>query len=243
MRLKYATRITVIELVGYREWTESLGSDREWFIQETQATLYKSLQEVASRLGGFVLPVRYDYMLILASNINVDDHREILEIASQNSKVEVRIASSCDKTPLGAERRALEILRKIRGDGLAYEVCGDDEIVVIAHLDVNNITLNTLSEGVVKTYHTMLNLISRLADLIEPRGGVIQYLGGDNILVVLPVEEYLSSATLLIRESNLKAGLGIARTAREALKLAAQALHEIRSRVDKRNMVISYIDL
>ncbi|MEM1968009.1 MAG: GTP cyclohydrolase IIa, partial [Acidilobaceae archaeon] len=66
---------------------------------------------------------------------------------------------------------------------------------------------------------------------------------GDNILVVLPVEEYLSSATLLIRESNLKAGLGIARTAREALKLAAQALHEIRSRVDKRNMVISYIDL
>lgn len=28
-------RISVIEQIGYREWTETIGTDREWKIQET----------------------------------------------------------------------------------------------------------------------------------------------------------------------------------------------------------------
>jgi len=235
----YYTRVAVLEQVGYREWTESLGSDREWLIQETQARLYAELQEVAARHNAFPLAARYDYMIILAPNVGEEAHAEILEVARSLSKVAVRMASSCAETPLEAEARALKLLKETDVGGLTYTSCPGSEISVIAHLDLNNITGETISRGVIRTYHRILDLTGRLSRVAERRGGVVQYLGGDNVLAILPTINYISLVEELLQEDNLKAGVGIAKTAREALKLAARALHDIR--VDRSKKLTVYI--
>lgn len=240
MQAALYTRVAVVELKGYREWTESLGEDREWIIQGSQASLYKALQEVAARRGGFVLPMRYDYMLVLSSNLDEEDHREIWEVARQNAKVRARLASSCERTPLEAEQKAWSMLKSGEKDFM-YRRCEMEETSVVSHLDVNYITASTREEGVTRTYHSMLNLVGRLSDIAEPRGGIVQYLGGDNVLAVLPTEGYLNVTLSLMKEANIKAGLGVARRAREALALAARALHEIRR--ERRVSLIAYVNL
>ncbi|MEN3000189.1 MAG: GTP cyclohydrolase IIa [Acidilobaceae archaeon] len=236
----FFTRVTVVELKGYREWTESLGEDREWLIQSSQASLYRELQKVSSSRGGFVLPMRYDYMLVLSSNLCEEDHREIWEAARQNAQVKVRMASTCARSPLEAELRAWTALKTLKEDFI-FEFCEGEESSVISHLDVNYITTSTREEGVTRTYHSMLNLVGRLSDIAEPRGGIIQYLGGDNVLAVLPGEGYLGVTITLMKEANIKAGLGVARKARDALALAARALHEIRR--ERKVSLVAYVNI
>ncbi|WP_367834345.1 GTP cyclohydrolase IIa [Vulcanisaeta sp. JCM 16159] len=43
-------QVTIIRLIGYREWTESLGPDREHIIQRVQSQLHNELINVFSRL-------------------------------------------------------------------------------------------------------------------------------------------------------------------------------------------------
>lgn len=241
MEATYTTRITVLEQIGYREWTESLGFDREWTIQESQARLYEELQSVSAKAGGFALPLRYDYMILLTSNIAPEVHAELLEVARKHSRISVRLASSCGVSPLEAEVRALKLLSSTEPGGFTYESCRGVEIVVMAHLDVNNITGMTREVGVIRTYHSTINMVSRLSTVIEKNGGIIQYLGGDNMLVVLPTVNYVPLLESLVNKENLKAGVGAAKSAREALKLAARALHDIRSNRDMR--VVFYIDI
>jgi len=222
------TRITVLEQIGYREWTESLGSDREWLIQRVQAELYLALQDIATRYGAFSMPTRYDYMLILSSNLSYEAHMEILDVAKSNSKVGVRMASSCGLNPMEAEYRAFKLLSETEIGSLAFATCPGEEIVVIAHLDLNNITKTTAYEGVARSYHKILNIIGKLASIAEDEGSIVQYLGGDNILIILPPTNYMNTAKKLIEVDDLKAGIGVSRTAREALRLAAKALHNLR---------------
>ncbi len=241
MEATYTTRVTVLEQIGYREWTESLGFDREWLIQESQTRLYKELQSVSAKAGGFALPLRYDYMILLTSNIAPEVHAELLEVARQHSRVSVRLASSCGASPLEAEVRALKLLSNTEPGGFTYESCRGVELVVMAHLDINNITRITREVGVIRTYHSTINMVSKLSTVLERGGGIIQYLGGDNMLVILPTVNYIPLLESLVSVENLKAGVGAARSAREALKLAAKALHDIRSNRDTR--VAAYINV
>lgn len=231
------TRVAVLEQIGYREWTENLGSDREWLIQSIQAKLYLALQDVASKHGAFVMPTRYDYMLILSSNVSYKAHLEILDVARSISKVEVRLASSCGLSPVEAEMRAFRLLGETEVGGLSYKECPGEEVVAIAHLDINNITGETASDGVSRSYHRVLSLLGRIARIAEGGGGIAQYLGGDNILVILPPVNYMTVAERLVEEDDLKAGIGVSRTARDALRLAASALRELRHTRDRRILV------
>jgi GTP cyclohydrolase IIa len=237
----FNTRITVLEQIGYREWTEGLGSDREWLIQRVQAELYLALQDVATKHGAFSMPARYDYMLILSSNVGYEALVEMLDVARSYSKVGVRMASSCDLNPVDAEARAFKLLAKTEIGGLTYTSCPGEEVVAIAHLDLNNTTGATAYEGVTRSYHRILSLLGRLATVAESGGGVAQYLGGDNILVILPPLNYISLAERLVKEGDLKAGIGVSKTAREALRLAARALHDLRLARDRR--IIAYANI
>jgi len=75
----------------------------------------------------------------------------------------------------------------------------------------------------------------------ESGGGITQYLGGDNILVILPPLNYISLTERLVVEDDLKAGIGVSRTAREALRLAAKALHDLRVARDRK--IIAYSNI
>jgi len=221
-------RVALLELVGYREWTESIGDDREWILQKTQSLLYAAIQDAAARRMGFAMPLRYDYMLVLASNLSRDDLEAVLEAAEGASPVPVRMASACMYTPAGAVEESWKALRRVPLGGLHYAGCEGRELTIVAHLDINDITQMTSKVGVLRTYNAMLNLLSRMADQAYRMGAIAQYLGGDNILAVLPEKGYRAVAEHLCQLDDLKAGLGVAYTPRRALELAAKALHAIR---------------
>ena len=64
--------------------------------------------------------------------------------------------------------------------------------------------------------------------LANKYGGIAQYLGGDNVLVLLPDEGYQEFAEEAVKMFNVKVGIGVARLARTAMKLSSRALHDIR---------------
>ncbi|MEB3862090.1 MAG: GTP cyclohydrolase IIa [Desulfurococcales archaeon] len=224
-------RLAVIEFVGYREWTESLGSDREWLIQIIQSEMYALAQRRAAEAGAHVLPMRYDYMMLLASNVGEDQLATILDSIKENSQVPVRMASACGPTPMEAEMRAWNLLRETSPGKLSYNRCSGDERVALAHIDIDNITAMTRKMGATRTYYIVVDLLQKIAEKAGKHGSIVQYLGGDNILAVLPPNSHRHIVEELISFNgiDLKAGVGYAPTARTALSLAAEALHEIRT--------------
>nr|MEB3859628.1 GTP cyclohydrolase IIa [Desulfurococcales archaeon] len=142
---------------------------------------------------------------------------------------------ACDESPLAAESRAWSLLARLGPGEVSYSECGGSEIVAIAHVDIDDIMEETRKNGAVRTYNKVIDLLHKLASTVEEWGGLAQYLGGDNVLVVLPSTGYVeASSRLLSVRPGLKAGIGVSRKAREALQLAADALHEIRSGGGKR---------
>jgi len=224
-------RITVLELIGYREWTETLGPDREWLIQRTQADLYRALQIKVSELGGFVIPIRYDYMILLASNLSEADHKKILKTAKKYSPVEPRMASTCSETPLAAEEAASNLLQETKAGDISFEKCKNREVAVVAHIDADDITGLTKTIGAYKAYIKVLEVLSYLRSKLVKWGGMAEYLGGDNILAILPPSNYHQTLEESIKEINelkLKIGVGVAPNFRKALLLAAEALSDLR---------------
>ena len=228
--MKASLRVAVIEQVGYREWTESLGSDREWLIQVMQSRVYRAGQEAATEVGGFLLPLRYDIMLLLASNLSKSDVRLVHDAVAKVAAVKVRTASSCASTPLEAVDRAWRLLTALPPGEIEYEPCRDSEAVAVAHIDIDGITRLTRELGPLKTYYLVLNTIYRVKGEAEKLGAIVQYLGGDNLLAVLPLSrDPVEAASKIVEGEGLKAGVGVAFKARESLALAAEALHKIRT--------------
>ncbi|WP_460126041.1 GTP cyclohydrolase IIa [Stetteria hydrogenophila] len=224
-----ASRISVLELVGFREWTESLGPDREWIIQSVQARVYARVQEEAAKHEAIVLPARYDYMLILSSNVDARGLRRILRAAESVSPVPVRIGSACSSTPLAAEEAAFNLLQDAKPGGLEYGGCRSEEAAAVAHVDLNDVTGLTLKLGAYKAYHMIVELVERVESMLIQAGVITQYLGGDNLLLVLPLNSARDLAREAVKISDLKAGVGVSRTYRRAMALATEALSEIRS--------------
>jgi len=224
-------KIGVLELVGYREWTEELGSDREWIIQSIQSGLYKFLQEEVSRIGGFVLPLRYDYYILILNGIEVHLMTEIMTKFANISPVPPRLAISCGKTPYDAQLRATSTLRKC-GDIVCTSGCieGEErnEKIVVAHFDIDSFTKKIESSSVYDTFIEIEELCIDLGLKMRGIGGITQYLGGDNVVAFLSLDRIDDLKKMVLRD-DLKVGVGIAFTARKAMELASKALDTIRS--------------
>ncbi|MDP8003833.1 MAG: GTP cyclohydrolase IIa [Caldisphaera sp.] len=234
-------RIAIIEQIGYREWTESIGTDREWKIQETQAKIYSESQKITTKYGGFVLPLRFDYMTIVASNLNEENEKDILETVSSLSPVAVRLSSHIGLTPIEAENNAWLYMSDIDPGKTGHFGKSEKEYVIVSHIDLNGLTPITQKLGTFKTYARILSILERINEISQERGGLAQYLGGDNILVLLPHDDYDDLVLKLISIDDLKAGIALAPKARDAMKLAADALHEIRlkrnARIVKKSLI------
>jgi GTP cyclohydrolase IIa len=233
-------RVAVIEQVGYREWTESLGSDREWRIQMVQSRVYREGQEAATEAGGFLLPLRYDIMLLLASGLDERGVRSVHEAVAAASEVPVRTASGCAPTPLEAVDRAWVALSQLPPGGFSFRECRGREETVAAHIDVNGITGLTRKLGPLRTYYMVLDTLASVRRAGEKMGAIVQYLGGDNLLAVLPPggDPAAAAEALISGSADLKAGVGVSERARESLALAAEALHMIRSGAARERVVV-----
>ncbi len=220
-----SVRFTLLELAGYRPWTELLGSDREWRIQEQQSMIYVEAQRAAARVGALAIPLRYDYLLLLTSNVSEDEITDVVDAIRSVSPVDVRQASGCGKTPMEAVSKAFSGLR---GRAQASDSC-HDEVAVLAHVDIDDITGLTESTDPVTAFLSVQRLLWRLVELGSPAGAIVQYLGGDNIMVLMPAEGFEGLADNIAGLADVKAGIGVAPRGREASALATRALDEIRA--------------
>lgn len=220
-------RLALLELVGYREWTESLGNDREWIIQYQQADMYRLLQREASLLGGFIMPLRYDYMMFVATGIDRSGHQRVLDVARMTSRIPARMVSVVGARPAEALDSAYRMLGRVQPGSLYYEGSGDG-VTVVAHVDINGISARTREKGLVESLRVIHDVVARIVDLAAMHGGVAQYLGGDNIIVLLPYDTRHEFSREAVSSMDVKVGIGVAEKPRRALELAALALHEIR---------------
>ena len=219
-------RLTVVELHGYREWTESLGHDREWIIQETQSRLYSILQKSFSKRNGFVLPVRYDYFIVLANGIGEEAHRAILLSFESEAPVPIRAASVPHQYPFTAQLEATRLLARSLRDFIYIN--GIEDPVAVVHVDYNNIRRLTYETSVYEAYMVVNRVYIYLMNVAQRYGGVAAYLGGDNIVAVLPVETYRQYIEAL--PGQVKAGVGVSLNPRRAMELASHALDDARRR-------------
>jgi len=213
-----------VEFVGYREWTESLGKDREWFIQLTQSKVYQVIQSYTSGYGGMALPLRYDYQVILLPyDTDVKEFNDGLRKVMQSySPTPVNTLVACGKVR--------ELLKMVL-DGRTYgeEVNCLPESLAVAHADLNDFTARTRSLGIYRTYSEVLNVVAHYANELRDVA-IVQYLGGDNIVSVCDEEDVSKVLEVLGSVNSIKIGVGVSKIPRRAFMLAAEALDTIREK-------------
>jgi len=206
----------VIRLVNYREWIESLGFDREWVVQVVQSRIYSDIQSYVKDFNGFVLPLRYDVQVaILPRSIPINDVVKGLEgLLRKFPQINAKVDSYCG------------LPHEVLINGLNVSDCTSTEVCV-AHIDLNNFTLRSVSEGYYRPYVEVLNIVTTLARRFMGKA-VLQYLGGDNLVVVTSLK-YLDEVIKESVDSDVKVGVGISEIPRKAFELAAKALSILRS--------------
>ncbi len=214
--------IGIIRFEGYREWTESLGPDREWYIQLVQAKTYSVIQSFAADHDGLALPLRYDVQVIILPPYQdpVDLREHLLNVLRPYSPTPVRITFLCGPVP--------EALERVRQDEELSEgeTC-DSSPLAVAHADVNYFTKATYHNGPYLPYVEILKLVSHYAERLKTKA-LIQYLGGDNIAALTGPKDVQEVVNELTRVEGVKVGVGISRSPRKAFSLAAKALTTIR---------------
>ena len=220
----FVLRIALYRLRGYREWTEELGEDREWLIQARQGEVYSLLSMAAAEAGGLALPFRHDVHLVVASGVSPQSLEALRARLEAAAPTPVELLVGCGATP----RAAIEAA----GGGSAR--CDGIEAVLLAHVDVNDITGFEAERGLYEAYIHVSRLYSRLVEMLRDYGGLVSYLGGDNLLALLPFEEEaLLALEDVLEEFDAKAGVGFAPRARLAARHATSCLDEARARGER----------
>ena len=239
-------QMTLIQIDNYGPWTVTPTPRAEADLQILQSELYADLQRQFADKGGLVFFTRFDNMLAITNNVDVDDHRRIQKSIGNRYPITVSMGIGAAETPYEAQRDATAALQNYGGaqseertevlaiDGLVNK---EDSFVQIAHIDINGIT-DSLTD-IIPAYDTsfIVNRVQHflMKKLIE-KGSLLFFIGGDNFMSPcngLSPEGLLKIVEEIEDETNiaLKAGIGKAPTAEKAANLADLALEEIRGGV------------
>jgi GTP cyclohydrolase IIa len=235
-------QMTLIQIDNYGPWTLCLGHKRESDLQILQSELYADLQRLFSIKGGLVFYTRFDNMLAVTNGIDVGEHMEIQESICHRYPITISMGIGVGTTAMEAQVKATESLQRFGSSQLAkrrkvlatFNKPLSRGSVQIAHIDVNNVT-KTLTDrtSAYEALFTILKVYNELVRCFLKKEALVFYAGGDNFIApsnTLTKQDYMD---ILRRVSEkvgleLKAGVGIASNAVEALKLADEALDIIR---------------
>ncbi|HDD26015.1 MAG TPA: GTP cyclohydrolase IIa [Acidilobales archaeon] len=223
--------VGLLQLVNYREWTESLGYDREWLIQITQSTIYKELVSKIKNIGGVVLQCRHDYFIVLEPYLeNLKEvNKNIIDELSEYSPVPIKLILVCGNDPYAAQDKACKLLQRMK-DSITILTDGNIREVGIVHVDVNDFTNLTFTNNAYDSYVEIVNLIWRFTNELKGLGVLVQYLGGDNIALIFNPKRINEVINYINKIPNIKAGVGIDSIPRRAFEKATKALDTIRSK-------------
>lgn len=88
---KPLVQVTIIRLIGYREWTETLGSDREHVIQGIQAQLHRELVNGFSKVNAWAHPLRYDYLFAITNGVNREGLMSVIKDLASTARFLYRV--------------------------------------------------------------------------------------------------------------------------------------------------------
>jgi GTP cyclohydrolase IIa len=220
-------KILAIELYKYKDWTESLGIDREWLIQNEQHKLAYEINILSAELGAFLLPLRYDFFIILTDGIKNLHIKFLFEKIKQLSPVKPRACLSYGDTFIEAQKTATECIRTVEPGNINLDEYPDEQIIS-SHFDINNFTKISTDISFYKAFINVNKLYSALSEKIYEIGGLSQYLGGDNILVFTDKSNIKNILNIVENMDDIKVGIGIGSNARISIKNSTKALEKIR---------------
>ncbi len=231
-------QVTIIRIEGYGPWTLTLGSDREHELQMLQSKLYSDLQMMFAKRNALVFFNRFDEMFAVTNGMSTGEHVEILKRLSTAYELDISMSIGRGRTPyeahLDAHKARSEVSQHAQFKVFGLDANGADDFVQIMHIDVDGSTSNVSSKlSPYEVSSLIAKLYAKLAEAFMVNGALTFFLGGDNFMVISngvskdQVNDVLSSVTDGMG-IKLKCGIGSARTAREAAKLATKALDAIR---------------
>lgn len=216
-------KVGELNLVGYREWTESLGHDRESKIQQFQHNFTATLTSLASEINSFVLTYRYDSYIFLLDGVPISSFNSLMAKVRDISPVPVNLCVGFGNTLLEAERNC-SYENILHG---TYK----DEKMVLAHFDLDGFSKKSfMLDAYLEVYH----VYTKLFEFSREIGGLAYYFGGDNIGIFTGIDQIENIKNVVEDFGNIKVGIGIGSTPREAIKNAARALHTIRVYRDRK---------
>lgn len=221
-------KLSVIKLKGYREWTESLGYDREWKIQSFQHNFLSTLTNLASEINSFVITYRYDSYIMLIDGVKTENISYFLNKIQEISPVPIEPCFGYGKSPLEAEENCnyyeIEKINEI-----------NDDKILVAHFDLDGFsTKRQLFKAYLEVYEIYNTIFSTSMKL----GGLPYYFGGDNIGVFLSANNLKDIVEMIKDLSNVKVGVGIGNNPKESLKNATKALDTIRLFRDRKIEIV-----
>ncbi|XRO75315.1 GTP cyclohydrolase III [Methanocaldococcus sp. 28A] len=243
-------QITVIQIDNYGPWTVTPNPRRESDLQALQSRLYADLNLMFGAHKGLVFYTRFDNLIAITNGIDLITHKRIQESIRNRYPFTVSMAIASAETPYEAQKLATKTLQEHGSaqDENRKEVLDvANELVVdgyvqIAHIDINNIT-GTFTD-IVSAYDTYINVNKVKLVLMEEllkHNALLFFIGGDNFMAPsngMSEEDFLDIFNRINKNYNieLKAGIGIGRTAEDASNLADEGLEKIRKKIVNKNV-------
>ncbi len=239
-------QITLIQIDDYGPWTVTPEPKREADLQILQSTIYRELLELFSLKKAIVFPLRFDILIAITNGLNENDHLRILNTINLRYPVTISMAVALGKTPYDAQKVATDMLaengaEKQKGTLKIKDIGGD--LVQIAHIDIDNITKHT-KEDIYTSYERIIAVQNELIQKLRKEGALVFFMGGDNFISVSNEldKQHLDKTFDEITDGldiGLKAGIGVAKNAEDAIRLASLGLKDIRNKLEDR-IVVKY---
>lgn len=231
-------QLTIIKITGYGPWTLTLGSDREHKLQMLQSSLYNKIQNLFSEKNCLVFSNRFDELFAITNGISLSDHVEIQKKLAKSFDLQLSMTIGYGDSPFEAnlnadKARKTKIILEKKHNIFGYMNGKADQLVQIMHMDVDGSTSISAKKSPYEISSLMFKLYSEMSEFFLTKKSLTFFMGGDNFMIVTSGngKKYAIKFLDYMKEKYniaLNCGIGTAKTAREAAKLATKSLDTIR---------------
>jgi GTP cyclohydrolase IIa len=231
-------QLTIIKITGYGPWTLTLGSDREHKLQMLQSSIYNEIQNLFSEKNGLVFSNRFDELFAITNSLSLNDHIEVQKKLAQSFDLQLSMTIGYGDSPfeanLNADKARKSKIFLDKDHNIFGSVDGKaEQLVQIMHMDVDGSTSISTKKSPYEISSLMFKLYSEMSEFFLAENCLTFFMGGDNFMIITSGngKEHAMKFLKLIKEKHgtaLNCGVGTAKTAREAAKLATKSLDTIR---------------
>ncbi|MGI0026709.1 MAG: GTP cyclohydrolase IIa [Nitrosopumilaceae archaeon] len=231
-------QLTIIKITGYGPWTLTLGSDREHKLQMLQSSIYNEIQNLFSEKNCLVFSNRFDELFAITSGLSLNDHIEIQKKLARSFDLQLSMTIGYGNSPFEAnlnadKARKSKIILEKEHNIFGYVDGKAEQLVQIMHMDVDDSTSISAKKSPYEISSLIFKLYSEMSEFFLTKNCLTFFMGGDNFMIVTSGngKDHAVKFLNLIKEKHgiaLNCGIGTAKTAREAAKLATKSLDTIR---------------